>query len=720
MLASSSSQRPLAAPSRPRPMSLSRLLPLLLCSTVAAGPLGRLAQPFPQTEEQQHVLSSALGEAASGPRRLHGKFLHITDLHPDEFYKTHSSTSEEDACHRGEGSAGKYGAETSDCDSPYSLINATFDWIAANLRDEIDFVVWTGDSARHDSDETIPRSPEQVQDANQAIADKFVSVFSSPSGGALSIPIVPTLGNNDILPHNVLLPGPNKWLKRYTEIWSRFIPQEQRHSFEFGGWFYVEVIPNRLAVFSLNTLYFFDRNAGVDDCATPSEPGFKQLEWLRIQLQFMRERGVKAILTGHIPPARTGSKQLWDETCWQKYTLWLRQYRDVVVSSLYGHMNVDHFLLQDTEEINYSLLGASQDEAFVEDDDELDESDEPETVIRTTMEDELDLQSTADYLLELRSEWSKLSKPKRASSHVIAETKKKHKDKKKKKNKKNKKKKRKGPKLSKEFSERYQLAFVSPSIVPNYLPTLRVVEYNITGLQDTDVWVDGPSTVPVLEDSPFALKGEEMVRTLDDTGSEKDKKDKKHKTDPNLVVPDGPAKTAAPGPAYSPQPLTLCGYTQYFANLTAIHNELALRVDEKDSVQSDEWAADEHNTKKPKKPKKPKKKTPRPGSFAYTVEYSTFTDKIYNLSDMTVNSLLEMAYRMGRKTSKKSVHGAGVEADEPDIDVDDDDDDDIEMELEEGDKVDAEKKKQNKIWLHFLRHAFVSTVTSEKLNKIGD
>ncbi|CAK7214403.1 Endopolyphosphatase [Sporothrix curviconia] len=747
---SSTSQRQFAASPSSRPMSFSRLLPLLLCGTAAASPLGRLPQVvFSRPDGQQRVLGNAPGEADSGPRRLHGKFLHITDMHPDEFYKVHSSTSEEDACHHGKGVAGTYGAETSDCDTPYSLINATFDWIAANIRDDIDFVVWTGDSARHDSDETIPRSPAQVQKSNQVIADKFVDVFSDPSGEALRIPIIPTLGNNDILPHNVLLPGPNKWLQKYTDIWGRFIPQEQRHSFEFGGWFYVEVIPNRLAVFSLNTLYFFDRNAGVDDCVNPSEPGFKQLEWLRIQLQFMRERGVKAILMGHIPPARTGSKQLWDETCWQKYTLWLRQYRDVIITSLYGHMNVDHFLLQDTEEINYNLIGASQAEVegyFVDDDDddddeEYDEYDEPEFAIRTTMEDELDVLSTADYLQELRDGWSKLPKPQAietgdaavdaavdaaedaSDSQVDAEKKKKKKNKKK----------FKGPKLSKEFSERYQVAFVSPSIVPNYLPSLRVVEYNITGLEDTDVWTDGPSSVPFLPDDNLAPVKEEKKdkdKKKDKKSKEKGKKDKK---DPNLVVPDGPAKTAPPGPAYSPQSLTLRGYTQYFANLTYINNDVTLSLGSDDgdndgnggndnNVESDKWREGDHNSKTPKHAK------PKPNPFEYKVEYSTFTDKIYNLSDMTVNSFLEMAYRMGKKTSKKSISGVGDEVDEVVVD-DDDDDNEIDPHAEDSEDVDTEKKqgkkkkkkeKQNEIWLHFLRHAFVSSVTSEKLKKMSE
>jgi endopolyphosphatase len=76
------------------------------------------------------------------------------------------------------------------------------------------------------------------------------------------------------------------------------------------------------------------------------------MEWLRIQLQILRDRGMKAILMGHVPPARVDSKESWDETCWQKYTLWQRQFRDVIVGGLYGHMNIDHFMLQDFDQIS--------------------------------------------------------------------------------------------------------------------------------------------------------------------------------------------------------------------------------------------------------------------------------------------------------------------------------------------------------------------------------
>ena len=68
------------------------------------------------------------------------------------------------------------------------------------------------------------------------------------------IPIIPTFGNNDIMPHNILLAGPNKWTVKFLDIWRGFIPEAQRHQFQQGGWFFVEVIPNKLAVVSLNTM----------------------------------------------------------------------------------------------------------------------------------------------------------------------------------------------------------------------------------------------------------------------------------------------------------------------------------------------------------------------------------------------------------------------------------------------------------------------------------
>jgi endopolyphosphatase len=178
------------------------------------------------------------------------------DFHPDPFYKTYSSTTEEAACHRHRGPAGIYGAETSACDSPFSLINQTFQWIKDNIKRDIDFVIWTGDSARHDNDDALPRTQKEVLKQNEFMVSKFADVFGQ-DGDKWAIPVVPTFGNNDIMPHNIFLAGPNRWTMKYLDIWRSFIPEAQRHQFQQGGWFIVEVIPGQLAVISLNTLWVF-------------------------------------------------------------------------------------------------------------------------------------------------------------------------------------------------------------------------------------------------------------------------------------------------------------------------------------------------------------------------------------------------------------------------------------------------------------------------------
>ncbi|CAH0021845.1 unnamed protein product [Clonostachys rhizophaga] len=667
---------------------------------------GHIALGSPIQDSQQQVLSRP--DTNAQQRRLHGKFLHITDFHPDPFYEVHSSTEEGIACHRKDGPAGTYGAETTDCDSPFSLVNATFDWLRDNVKDEIDFIIWTGDTARHDSDEKHPRNTNEVLATNRKVADKFVETFSDPNGQLL-IPIVPTFGNNDFLPHNIFYPGPNKWLRAYSDIWGRFIPEEQHHSFEFGGWFWVEAIPNHLAIFSLNTMYFFDRNAGVDGCAEPSEPGFEHMEWLRVQLQLLRERGMKAILVGHVPPARTETKKNWDETCWQKYTLWLQQYRDVVTGSLYGHMNIDHFLLQDTDELNLIL-------------------NEEQVDMRGSLYDDVTNQSKEDYLQELRAGWAELPGSAikllaaEATEDAVAESDVDSSGKKKKK-----KRDKELKEIGGKYAERYQLSLVSPSIVPNYFPTLRVFEYNITGIEDQALWVDrfnqaSPGTVSQHEDAENTDDDFQELRRRDvESEGKKKKKKKKHNKkpykpkDPNFVVPEDPPKGSTPGPAYSPQLLTLNGYTQYFANLTFINNDMNHKSG-RSGLATEKWRDGDFSDKEPSH------KVPQPKDFAFEVEYSTFDDKVYKLKDLTVMSYLRLAYRLAKdpKGKSNSLAGSGDNLAENSDFEGDDDDLESQKRGKHKDKDNTKgrkKKKHNKAWIEFLHRAFVGTVKKKDLKK---
>ncbi|KAA8651992.1 hypothetical protein EYZ11_002978 [Aspergillus tanneri] len=567
-----------------------------------------------------------------------------TDVHPDLYYTP--GTSANKACHRGKGTVGYFGAQGTECDSPFTLVNETFRWIEENLKDQIDFVIWTGDSARHDNDEAIPRTEDQVVHLNEIIAGNFIEVFykkDSPRG--LSIPVVPTIGNNDIMPHNILKAGPNRWTKKFSEVWARFIPETQRHTFVEGGWFTSEVIPGKLAVLSLNTMYFYESNSAVDGCKSKSEPGFEQMEWLRIQLQMLRTRRMKAILMGHVPPARSGAKRSWDETCWQKYALWLHQYRDVVVGSAYGHMNIDHFMFQDSHKVKIA-----------------DTTKYSASSVPGGSLGKISIYSRSAYLSSLREDWSKLPSPPRhgwPSADLLEEwleedtlgpdedsrdvqT--------------AKKKKRFLKKIGGPWAERYSVSLVSPSLVPNYFPTLRVVEYNITGLEDAVAWTDTSD-----EDINIQMFSD----TADDDVSPKTKKRKKNR----FKVPEPPSASAPPGPAYSNQPLTWLGYTQYFANLTRINNQMS---------KVSEWSADTEA---------------KDNVFSFEVEYDTRDDHIYKMKDLTVRSFFKLATRIAENYSAKS--------------------DSYNQAAGRG-----RTQSKNPVWRAFLKRAFVGFLSRDELDDI--
>ncbi|KAF1816997.1 Endopolyphosphatase [Eremomyces bilateralis CBS 781.70] len=640
-----------------------------------------------------------MSRSPSTARPLKGRFLHITDIHFDPHYKVGSDIGRDETCHHGSGHAGFYGTPKSSCDTPENLINATFAWIQEHLRDEVDFVVWTGDSARHDNDEKFPRHQKQIVAQNEFVVEKFREAFGKPedwddndSTNDFLVPIVPTFGNNDVLPHNILLEGPNFWTERYLKIWKQFIPGEQRHQFQRGGWYYVEVIPDKLAVFSLNTLYFFESNSAVDGCALPTEPGYEHFEWLRIQLQFLRERGMKAIITGHVPPARTEGKMSWEETCWQKYALWMRQYRDVIVGSMYGHMNIDHFIVQDfgdlrkdTKKGKMKLQGGTGSHISTEDTRGL-----------------VEISSASSYLVELRDLWARLPPPSKLGKRAVEWHEEKYED-------------NDGLLDLKDdhFADSYSVSLVSPSIIPKYFPTLRIIEYNISGLEGASSAPISPMRRPPNDlQNPIQNSNPRLTSPIDSTAHEsfKDylnqtdfaiamkkekKKHRKHKKKSKrykFTIPHGPSSAAVPGPAYSPQPLTLLGYTQYFANLTHISNE----QDHGSSI-----VPEEHDSTVG-----PASSKPKPKKFDFHVEYSTLDDSVFKLRDMTVRSYIGLAHRIGRKTQASSTDGDAIESSiQP-----------------EGNKKrkgkKGGKKKQNVTWLTFARRAFVGTSDPEELENL--
>lgn len=522
---------------------------------------------------------------------IHGRFLHITDFHIDHHYQKGSDIDK--VCHGGEGKASKYGDAILGCDSPPILVEETFKWITDNLIDKIDFIVYTGDSARHDNDREYPRTRQHIFNMNKEISDKFVTLTSESDGQPLIYPV----SNNDIMPHNLMDTGPSLQTRELFEAWRPFIPQVQMHTYLMGAYYFQEVIPNQLAVLSLNTMYWFDSNPMVDDCDNKGDPGYKLFEWLGYVLKEMRARNMKVWLCGHVPP----NEKNYDTTCLRKYIAWTHEYRDVIVGGLYGHMNLDHFIPLDSVQAYKSIQKDFKDEfkqksVFSVEDEDV-HALEDSNLYKALDENFSDKffrvtggvpNNKVTYLETLREElYARL----------------------------------KGKKKSGEHFERYSIAHVTASIIPTFNPGMRVWEYNITDLEDKlqqvkfepwDKFFAGVERMIEVQSNYVDEKDNDEMnwQEMDDITIERKKKHKKknRKKKKDHTFPKPMPENLPLGPAYIEQTFTPERYVQYYADLESIN--------------------------------KGKKE------FGYEIEYST-DDSLYGLKALTVEEWIKFGRKLG-------------------------------------------------------------------------
>lgn len=211
-------------------------------------------------------------------------------------------------------------------------------------------------------------------------------------------------------------------LSSTNRIWKHFVPEQDFHVFQRGAYFSTVVIPHRLAVVSLNTMFFYHSNTLVDGCPNDddelaqSDPGTEELNWLEVQLQQYKSQKVQVYLTGHVPPSAAN----WYKGCYARYGQLSLKHQDTIVGHLYGHMNQDHFSLIDADDVRPDWSPSSRVRR-----------DEP---IRA-------LASLDDQLL---SQFKRL------------------------------------PKRKKTELDRYAVVNVAPSVVPTYQPAIRVWTYNVS------------------------------------------------------------------------------------------------------------------------------------------------------------------------------------------------------------------------------------------------
>ncbi|KAI7901589.1 Metallo-dependent phosphatase-like protein [Cokeromyces recurvatus] len=291
---------------------------------------------LPEYQQQQQQVFSIDHDN----RKLHGRYLHITDIHMDKNYVVGATIKSD--CHRKpkkhrnrkkkEGLlAGYWGAPVTDCDSPPRLVYHSINTIAKEWKDKIDFIIWTGDNAR---------TKKEIIGYNVKVTELLKQAFKLDHSNNQTIPIIPCIGNNDIHPHNELRGmKKNPQLLEFSEIWHDFIPAEHVKAFKRGGYFAVDVVPGLLRVISLNTLYFFGSNDVVNACSDPKSAGAQHMRWLRSQLKKARKEDMKVILIGHVPP----TVKTFKDSCLDDYIQLSTKYADIITAHMYGHSNIDHF-----------------------------------------------------------------------------------------------------------------------------------------------------------------------------------------------------------------------------------------------------------------------------------------------------------------------------------------------------------------------------------------
>lgn len=188
--------------------------------------------------------------------------------------------------------------------------------------------MWTGDNARHDNDEPLlPRPLSEILAENAAVANGLASVFPAT-------PVVPTIGNNDVYPHDA--PPTAAVLSGLASAWQPVTTSVMRDSLINGRGFMVRSVGS-MAYISLNTI---DLTWGQECDGGSNNTSSLQLVLLEKALASLSESSAAGvIILGHVPVS------LWHQSCSTRYLAIAQNYSRIIKQHMYGHVHSDQFYL---------------------------------------------------------------------------------------------------------------------------------------------------------------------------------------------------------------------------------------------------------------------------------------------------------------------------------------------------------------------------------------
>ena len=333
-----------------------------------------------------------------------GVILWLSDLHLDPYYGTDFASS-----HKTNSCSLPYNATLLEhpygqvgCDAPPILLEFALENVQSQNNNNnannnannnnIDFILVTGDFARHSMDTLSQHLGRSIYDPVESILSTCIQSIQK---ALPNVPIVPVLGNNDVVPDYYL--GLDQSLEKVNELEvpdsnsdseamlatvtfglkDAFLTKDEFFTFQHGGYFSRLVdLPSTttleeeeeeggssILVLSLNTvLYSVNHQPDPESKGRRPEDPYGQFEWMKSQLQTAanpnsKRRIVGVYLAGHIPPS-IGSyrhSQLWHDQYLEEFFAILQDYSQgtytdenttpPILGNFYGHVHTEEFRL---------------------------------------------------------------------------------------------------------------------------------------------------------------------------------------------------------------------------------------------------------------------------------------------------------------------------------------------------------------------------------------
>ncbi|XP_070174822.1 acid sphingomyelinase-like phosphodiesterase 3b isoform X2 [Littorina saxatilis] len=223
------------------------------------------------------------------------------------------------------------------CDSPWTLVTKTINAMKI-LHPDVDFLLWTGDTVAHISNDkmNVTINMDVMANLTKAMNDTFPDKK-----------VYATFGNHDYYPASQFPAVSNIIYNETAELWKQWIEdEEQLTNFRRGG-YYTRLLPphNKVRIVALNTnLYYTSDKITVNETDPTG-----QLQWMRLVLQLAKSNSEKVILAAHIPPGIHTPRgvQWFQDKFVQPFNSIVKDFADVIKAMHFGHDHYDGFKVFD-------------------------------------------------------------------------------------------------------------------------------------------------------------------------------------------------------------------------------------------------------------------------------------------------------------------------------------------------------------------------------------